>query len=259
MNILTQSSLTADVRATSDGRYSVYDLLRKAKVKGEREVFRRLTEANPELITICDAVKLGAGRAAKNTPVTDRAGWLQILALLPGAVGAAYRKESAELVIKVWDGDADLGAELIIRDHNKDRVERAKKRVLVSGTNKETMELAAVDGANYATVHNDRYRGLYQKSAKQLREDAGLEKGQTPLDKMSAYDLNLNSLANQMALMAGSSAKVLEAGNLLRQTHRQVVGGDLVPTWEDKLLRPSQAKRIAYAPEYQLEMPILNA
>jgi hypothetical protein len=93
-------------------------------------------------------------------------------------------------------------------------------------------------------------------NAAQLRDAAGLEKGQTPLDKMSAYDLNLNSLANQMALMAGSSAKVLEAGNILRQAHRQVVGGDLTPTWEDKLLRPNQAKKIAYAPEYQLEMPI---
>jgi hypothetical protein len=111
--------------------------------------------------------------------------------------------------LRVMEGDSDLAAEMMIRDHNKDRVDRAKKRVLVSGTNKETMELAKVDGARYADVHNDRYKGLYHKDARQLRIEAGITKDQTPLDKMSAYDLNLNSLANQMALMAGKSSAIV--------------------------------------------------
>ena len=67
-----------------------------------------------------------------------------------------------KIFLKYLNGDAELGAELIIRDHNKDRVERAKKRVLVTTTNKETMELAKKTGTPYAQVHNDRYRGLYQ-------------------------------------------------------------------------------------------------
>lgn len=105
-------------------------------------------------------------------------------------------------------------------------------------------------------VHNNRYRGLYRKNATQLREDAGLKKSETPLDRLSAYDLNLNSLANQMALMAGDSGKVLDAANGLRSLHEQTVGKPLTPTWEEKLLRPNQAKAIAYSPEYQTELPV---
>lgn len=150
-----------------------------------------------------------------------------------------------------------FAADILITSHNKERVERAKKRVLVSGTNKETMELAKVDGASYAEVHNNRYRGLYRKNAAQLREDAGLKKSETPLDRLSAYDLNLNSLANQMALISGNSGKVLDAANGLRALHEQTVGKPLTPTWEEKLLRPNQAKAIAYSPEYQTELPLV--
>lgn len=150
----------------------------------------------------------------------------------------------------------DFAADILINSHNRDRVERAKKRVLVSGTNKETMELAKLDGASYAEVHNNRYRGLYRKNATQLREEAGLKKSETPLDRLSAYDLNLNSLANQMALMSGDSGKVLDAAIGLRQLHEQTVGKPLEPTWEEKHLRPNQAKAIAYSPEYQTELPV---
>lgn len=161
-----------------------------------------------------------------------------------------------EVLQKFIEAPEELAANILINSHNKDRVDRAKKRVLVSTTNKETMELAKLDGARYADVHNDRYRGLYQKTASQLREDLGLKKQETPLDKMSAYDLNLNSLANQMALMAGSSAKLLPAAMGLRQLHKQTVGKDLEVTQEDLHMRPSQARAIAYAPEYQTELPI---
>ena len=149
-----------------------------------------------------------------------------------------------------------FAADILINSHNREKVERAKKRVLVSGTNKETMELAKIDGASYAEVHNNRYRGLYRKNATQLREEAGLKKSETPLDRLSAYDLNLNSLANQMALMAKDSGKVLDAANGLRLLHEQTVGKPLNPTWEEKPLRPSQAKAIAYSPEYQTELPV---
>jgi hypothetical protein len=155
------------------------------------------------------------------------------------------------------DAPEDFAADILINSHNKDRVERAKKRVLVSGTNKETMELAKLDGASYAEVHNNRYRGLYRKNAAQLREDAGLKKSETPLVRLSAYDLNLNSLANQMALMSGNSGKVLDAANGLRALHEQTVGKPLTPIWEEKHLRPNQAKAIAYSPEYQTELPLL--
>jgi hypothetical protein len=174
-----------------------------------------------------------------------------------GYVNVEFKSWMLGVIGDFIESPEDFAADVLINSHNKDRVERAKKRVLVSGTNKETMELAKIDGANYAEVHNNRYRGLYRMNAAQLREDAGLKKAETPLDKLSAYDLNLNSLANQMALMSGSSAKVLDAANGLRALHEQTVGKPLTPTWEEKYLRPNQAKAIAYSSEYQAELPLI--
>jgi len=173
-----------------------------------------------------------------------------------GYLSVEFKSWMLGIIGSVIEAPEDFAADILINSHNKDRVERAKKRVLVSGTNKETMELAKLDGASYAEIHNNRYRGLYRKNATQLREEAGLKKSETPLDRLSAYDLNLNSLANQMALMSGDSGKVLDAAIGLRQLHEQTVGKPLEPTWEEKHLRPSQAKAIAYSPEYQTELPV---
>lgn len=173
-----------------------------------------------------------------------------------GYLSVEFKSWMLGIIGEVIEAPEEFAADILINSHNKENVERAKKRVLVCGTNKETMELAKVDGASYAEVHNNRYRGLYRKNAAQLREEAGLKKSETPLDRLSAYDLNLNSLANQMALMAGDSGKVLDAANGLRLLHEQTVGKPLTPTWEEKHLRPNQAKAIAYSPEYQGELPL---
>ena len=150
----------------------------------------------------------------------------------------------------------DFAANILINSHNKDRVDRAKQRVLVSGTNKETMELAAMTGVNYAQVHNDRYRGLYCQTAAQLREAGGLDKKETPLDALSTYDLTLNSLANQRAKMIKNPSAIFSIANTLREGHEKDVGVPLEPTWEEKRLRPSQARAIAHASEYQTTLPV---
>lgn len=156
---------------------------------------------------------------------------------------------------RVLEGDSDLAAEMMIRDHNKERVERAKQRVLVSGTNKETMELAKVTGTPYAQVHNDRYRGLYRMDAKQLREVGELQSHETPLDALSTYDLTLNSLANQRAKMIGNPNAIFAVANTLREGHEKDVGSQLVPTFETNRLRPQQARAIAFG-QYQSELPL---
>lgn len=162
------------------------------------------------------------------------------------------------IFLKYLKGDAELGAELIIRDHNKERVERAKKRVLVATTNKETMELAKDTGTPYAQVHNDRYRGLYQMNAKQLREDGGLDKKETPLDALSEYDLVLNSLVNLRAKMLGNPNAIQQVANTVRKSHKEDFGTDLKPTWEKNRLRPSQARLLAYGQDYQTELPLTS-
>ena len=110
--------------------------------KGERKVWERLQESYPELVTKCHSDYVGEGRARKKTPVATKENCLYILGLLPGECGKSYREKAANLVRRYIEGDADLGAEMMIRDHNKDRFERAKKRLLVCETNKQTADIA---------------------------------------------------------------------------------------------------------------------
>ena len=67
------------IRRTEDGKISVYDLISVVSgQKSPREVWRRLTEQYPEVVTKCDNLKFkGAGQ--RNTPVTDKEGALYIL------------------------------------------------------------------------------------------------------------------------------------------------------------------------------------
>jgi hypothetical protein len=243
----------AKIRKTEDGRFSVYDLIRIAGSKGERKVWERLCVAYPELVTKCHAEYLGEGKARKKSPVATQENCLYILGLLPGECGKSYREKAANLVRRYIEGDADLGVEMIYRDHNKERVERAKKRLLVCDTNKEAAELAAKHGVPQSQIHNDRYRGLYEMNAQQLREQGKISKGKTPLDAMSTYDLALNSVANMMALQSDNPNAILGVSVGLRDLHEAKTGKTLTPTWEERALRPAQARKVLS--DGQMEMP----
>lgn len=79
------------MRQTEDGKASVLDLIRNAITgRGERQVWQRLKEQHPELEGLVDYVRFSDKNGdlrGKPTPVVDLEGWLQILALLPGAAG----------------------------------------------------------------------------------------------------------------------------------------------------------------------------
>lgn len=161
-----------------------------------------------------------------------------------------------ETFLKVVEGDAELGADLILRDHNKDRVDRAKKRLLGCDTNKQVADLAIAHGINPGVLHNDRYRGLYRKTAKQLREDGGIKGKSTPLDVMSSRDNGMNWLANQMAVEADNPTLVFDFANDIRESYQKRVGKPLEPIFEAQSLRPSQAKSIAFGSTYQMELVV---
>jgi hypothetical protein len=134
---ITKDWFNEKVRQTEDGKASVLDLIRNAITgRGERVVWHRLKAENPELEQLVDTVSFpdGMGRTGKNTltPVVDLEGWLQILPLLPGAAGKKYRKATAELVVRIWRGDADLGLAIMMRDTDKARLARAKARLRVA-------------------------------------------------------------------------------------------------------------------------------
>ena len=63
-------------------------------------------------------------------------------------------------------------------------------------------------------------------------------------------------MANQRAKMMGNPNAIFAVANTLREGHEKDMGSPLKPTWEEKRLRPNQAKAIAYSPEYQTELPV---
>jgi hypothetical protein len=244
------------IRRTKDGRFSIYDLIRIAGgKKSEREVWKRMCKEFSECVAKCDSVELGEGKAKKLTPVATAENCLYILGLLPGVCGQTYRESAAKIVRKYIEGDADLGAELILRDHNKGRVDRAKKRLLVCDTNKQVADLAIAYGVNPGVLHNDRYRGLYRKTAAQLREDGGVKGKGTPLDILSSRDNGMNWLANQMAVEADDPSLVFDAANGIRDLYKKTTGKELQPIFEAQSIRPSQAKLIAFG-NSQMELAL---
>lgn len=243
------------IRRTEDGRYSVYDLIRVAGgKKGEREAFKRLCAKYSEVVAKCDDFQF-PGKGQKSTPIANPENCLYILGLLPGVCGQSYRESAANIVRRYIEGDANLGIELILRDHNKERVDRAKKRLLVCDTNKQVADLAIAHGVNPGILHNDRYRGLYRKTAAQLREDGGIKGKGTPLDVLSSRDNGMNWLANQMAVEADDPSLVFDFANDIRDSYQKRVGKPLEPIFETQSIRPSKAKAIAFG-NNQLELAI---
>jgi hypothetical protein len=61
----------AEIRRTPDGRASVYDLISViGQQKSPREVWKRLSNNYPEVVTKCDSFRF-SGRGQQNTPVTE--------------------------------------------------------------------------------------------------------------------------------------------------------------------------------------------
>lgn len=173
-----------------------------------------------------------------------------------GYLSVEFKSWMLEAIADLITEPEELAANILISSHNKDKVERAKKRILCSETNKQTAFIAHNAGISVGKAHNDRYNGLYRKTASQLRSDAGIESG-TPLDVMSSRDLQMNSLTNTLAIEANDASLLFDFANDIRESYQKRMGKPLEPIWEEKLLRPNQAKAIAYAPEYQTELPLV--
>ncbi len=100
-DLVTTTLEALDLRRTSDGRVSVFDLLISAGAKNPRETFKRLSEAFPHTVTKCDSVKLPRKDGKKGnlaTPVTNIEGWQAILMVLPGLLGDKFRVAANELI-----------------------------------------------------------------------------------------------------------------------------------------------------------------
>lgn len=232
---INQDWFDQKVRQTDDGRASLLDLIRHAITgKGERRVLGDLRKQHPEIESLIDTVRFpdGMGRTGANTasPVVDLEGWLQILPLLPGAAGKKYRQQTAELIVRIWRGDADLGLAIMLRDTDKKRLDRANARLRVGEFNKRLTKAAMENGEQPNRVHDARYRGYYRKHTGQVRKEMGLAKNESPLNFMDTGDLAIHEAIQHIALKAvehkgGSLRSYVEgAAKQMRGVYEEAVG-----------------------------------
>lgn len=184
----------ATIRVTEDGRFSVYDVIRvacgsknpwqiwggdKTKRKGRQ---RGLSERYPELLRNTEEFKFsGRGGAARPTPVITKQGLIELLQVLPGEVGAKFRKETAQIILRYLDGDTTLADEVVDRAAAKgkfDDIERHNARtqgILARNQFTKACSRHGVYGHGFAQVTNAVYHGICGKAAKDLREERGLK------------------------------------------------------------------------------------
>jgi hypothetical protein len=255
-DIVVQDTFAADVRTTEDGRKSVLDLLDRQGASNPSQCLKRIQAEYPEVLTFCYNFKF-PGKGQKNTPVVSRDNWNYILGLLPTLSGIKYRKTSALVMGKLQDGDAELGAELIIRDHNKERQQKAFKRAKATLSNKSINALSQRHGLPFHKVHDDRNVGLYGKTTKQLRADGDVVAGETPLNYLSELDLSYADAANGMVIAADNPSLMALAASGIADLHKRITGKCLAPAWDTERLTPVKARRIVHSSEYQLEMPLV--
>jgi hypothetical protein len=109
---------------------------------------RGLSRAYPEVLAKCENFQF-PGRGQRRTPVTDRKGWAQILALLPGVVGQAYRASAADLVIRYLDADVTIAESIVDRTNDEEGLNHLEVRIKSRRTRSVFHRLAV--GFSFAT------------------------------------------------------------------------------------------------------------
>lgn len=203
----------AEIRVTEDGRYSVYDVIRFCTGsknpsqlwngdKSDRKTRQKgLVERFPEVIRKTDNFKF-PGKGQRETPVANRENILYIIGLLPGAIGRAYREESAKVFIQYLDASPELAESIIDRAAPEDlkriqaRLDGKKVRVSFATT---LQDHGVTEGWQFGACTDAIYRPLFGKTAKQLKQDRNLPVKSTPRDTMSHVELAAVSLAEALA------------------------------------------------------------
>jgi len=192
---------STEIRTTEDGRFSVFDVIKFCGQKNPWEVWKRLCNEHSEVLTKCDNFKF-PGKGQRQTPVADRAGILQIIGLLPGAVGRSYREAAAKVFIAYLDASPELAGDIIDRATPEDlrRIEKRLqgKKIRVAFTH-VLQDHGVQEGGQFGACTNAIYRPLLGADAKTLRDQRGLVKKDNVRDSMTDVELAAVMLAESLA------------------------------------------------------------
>lgn len=182
----------AQIRRTSEGRFSVYDLISISGTKKDAcVVWKTLVDRYPEVLERVNNFQF-PGRGQKPTPVTDREGWLHILGLLPGVMGRKYRESAANLVVRYLDSDITLAESIVERTTDEEGLERLAVRIKSKKIRKEhtsILKARGVTSKEYAICTNKTYQGLYGTTAKGLRQRKNLPPKSNVREHMTTDEL----------------------------------------------------------------------
>lgn len=92
-----EEAITGGLIRSKDDQYSIFDFIREMlKLKGERKVWERFSEANPECVAFCHSLEFEARQTRKqSTPVTGLVGLVYLAYMSPGDYSHQLRRSSA--------------------------------------------------------------------------------------------------------------------------------------------------------------------
>lgn len=202
------------IRVNDAGQFSTFDVMVAFGVaktsRNAPEVWKRITEQFPQVITICDHFQF-PGKGQRKTPVADEEGIYQILMLCPGERGAEFRKFAATLVRERREEESN--PELA---YNRGRQRAVKAWKKQGFSDKEIFErLRAIEdrcgftdvlkahgvteGTHFGEITNAIYLELFGAKAPELKEQRGLTKKQRLRDSFSRVEVAANNLVEVMS------------------------------------------------------------
>jgi hypothetical protein len=203
----------SSIRVTEDGRYSVLDIIRFCTGsknpsqtwngdKANRATRQKgIVERFPEVIRKTDNFKF-PGKGKRETPVANRENILYIIGLLPGAVGRAYREESAKVFLQYLEASPELAESVIDRATPEDlkRIQKrlAGKQIRVQFAT-ELYDRGVTEGWQIASCTNEIYKPLLGGTAKEVRQNRNLPVKANIRDSMDSLELASVMFAEELA------------------------------------------------------------
>lgn len=202
---LLRTESHGNIRITSDGKLSVYDLIKAVGGrKNPYQALKRIEKEHPEVLPKWEIFKF-PGRRQQNTPVAGKEDSLYLLGLLPGAVGKSYREAAAKLVLAYLESPAELASAAIKRIEDPQQLKEAASEAYAKYINKyhplmgEIKKRGGIGPTTYQHANTVNTKTCMGKEPNLIKAERG---GLTARDK--ATDIELTRLAVLQDLEVGN-------------------------------------------------------
>ena len=191
----------SEIRATEDGRFSVFDVIKFCGKKNPRDAWKSLANEYIEVVAKTDNFKF-SGRGQQETPVANRENILYIIGLLPGAIGKAYREESAKIFVQYLDASPELAESVIDRatPETLKRIEDRLKSKKIRATFTTVLQEHGVSkGWEFAKCTDAIYKPILGGTTKEVKQVRSLANQESLRDQVDDFELTQIMFAESLA------------------------------------------------------------